>query len=145
MDGSKLDGWDWDDVSSFPQDHLISEIRDGYWSGGPRDLACWRNAMELVKTICAVTKAWPSDERYGLTSQVRRASVSVPANIAESHGRFGKRAFLHHLSIGSGSLREVETLLEVARDAEFLSDLDFSRLMTKVDQTRRPLKGLFGY
>jgi hypothetical protein len=83
MDGSKLDEWDWDDVSSFPQDHLISEIRDGYWSGGPRDLACWRNAMELVKTICAVTKAWPSDERYGLTSQVRRASVSVPANIAE--------------------------------------------------------------
>ena len=145
MDYSETDDSASEFVSNLPQEHLVAETRDGYWSGGPRDLACWRNAMDLVKAVYAVTKQWPADERFGLTSQVRRASVSVPANIAEGHGRFSKREFLHHLSIASGSLREVETLLEVARDAEFLTDLEFSQLMTRAEQTRRPLKGLFGY
>jgi four helix bundle protein len=142
MDGFELDSWE---ESSVPAEHLIEEPRDGYWSGGPRDLACWRNAMELVKSVYAVTKNWPPEERYDLTSQTRRAAVSVPANIAEGHGRFSKREFLHHLSIASGSLREVETLLEIARDAQYLPEGEWSRLVVQVEQTRRPLKGLFGY
>ncbi|MCO5220867.1 MAG: four helix bundle protein [Thermomicrobiales bacterium] len=101
--------------------------------------------MELTKAVYSSTKSWPADERYSLTSQVRRSVVSVPANIAEGHGRSGDREFLHHLSIASGSLREVETLLEVARDAEYLQDVQFGELMVMCEQTRRPLRGLIAY
>lgn len=145
MDPSEHEHWNEEEYSDLPSEHLVAETRSGYWSGGPRDLACWRNAMDLVKSVYSVTKKWPPDERYALTSQIRRSAVSVPANIAEGHGRFGKREFLHHLSIASGSLREVETLLEVARDADYLTDQEFSQLIMQVERTRRPLKGLFGY
>ena len=111
----------------------------------PRDIVAWRNAMELAKRIYVVTKDWPLEDRYGLTSQVRRSAVSVPANIAEGHGRASIREFLHHLSIANGSLREVETLLEIAWSANYLPETSFAALMVQCDQTRRPLRGLYGY
>jgi four helix bundle protein len=141
----EIEELNWDYSIRIPKEHHVAESRDGYWSGGPHELVAWRNAMELAKATYAAAKTWPTEERYGLTRQLRRAAVSVPANIAEGHGRFGRREFLHHLSIASGSLREVETLLEIARDAEYLSDADFSKLMTLCETTRRPLRGLFGY
>ncbi len=131
----------WEVPSSF----RISETGPAYLAGGPRDLVAWRNAMELVKRVYVVTKNWPSDEQYGLTSQIRRSAVSVPANIAEGHGRAGVREFLRHLSTAMGSLREVETLLEMAWGADYISESVFAELMTQCDQTRRPLRGLFGY
>lgn len=140
--------WDdsaWDESMILPEEHVIAESRDGYWSGGPRDLACWRNAMDLVRDVYTATKAWPIDERYALTNQIRRSAVSVPANIAEGHGRFSKKEFLHHLSIASGSLREVETLLEVAKDAGYISESEFLEFMIQAERARRPLRGLFGY
>lgn len=123
----------------------VSENSAAYHTGGPRDLVVWRNAMELTKRVYAETKHWPPEERYDLTSQVRRAAVSVPANIAEGHGRASRREFLHHLSIANGSLREVETLLEIARDATYLPEDAFAMLTAQCDQTRRPLRGLYGY
>lgn len=129
----------------IPGSFKISETGPAYLSGGPRDLVAWRNAMELVKKIYVITKSWPNDERYGLTSQIRRSAVSVPANIAEGHGRAGVREFLNHLSMAMGSLREVETLLEVAWGADYISEEVFAELMTQCDQTRRPLRGLYGY
>src|SRR5215218_5360990 len=129
----------------LPEQFKIEEGRPGYDSGGPRDLIAWRMAMNLVKAVYVDSRSWPSEERFALTSQVRRSAVSVPANIAEGHGRSGDREFLHHLSIASGSLRELETLLEVARDAEYISDYRFAALMVMCEQTRRPLRGLIAY
>lgn len=145
MTGTEGDYRTWEEISEIPQEFRINETRAIYQNGGPRDLIVWRNAMDLTRMVYGMTRSWPADERFGLTAQVRRAAVSVPANIAEGHGRFSKREFLHHLSIASGSLREVETLLEVARDADYLADDDFSQAMLRCEVTRRPLRGLFGY
>ena len=79
-----------------------------------RDLLIWQQAMDLVAEIYALTKTWPKDEVYGLTSQVRRASVSIPANIAEGYGRESRASYQNFLRIAQGSLKEVETLLQVA-------------------------------
>ncbi len=81
---------------------------------GYRQLRVWRRSMELVECIYALTKSWPDAERFGLISQIQRASVSIPANIAEGYGRSHRGDCLRHLSIASGSLMEVETLLTIA-------------------------------
>ena len=79
-----------------------------------RDLLIWQQSMDLVAETYALTKSWPKDEIYGLTSQTRRASVSVPANIAEGYGRESRASYLYLLRIAQGSLKELETLLQVA-------------------------------
>lgn len=79
-----------------------------------RDLLIWQQAMDLVAETYALTKTWPKDEVYGLTSQIRRASVSVPANIAEGYGRESRASYQNFLRIAQGSLKELETLLQVA-------------------------------
>jgi four helix bundle protein len=79
-----------------------------------RDLLIWQQAMDLVVETYALSKTWPKDEVYGLTSQVRRASVSVPANIAEGYGRESRASYQNFLRIAQGSLKEVETLLQIA-------------------------------
>lgn len=79
-----------------------------------RDLFVWQRAMELAEGAYGLARSMPSTERFGLTSQLLRAAVSVPANIAEGRSRTGRREFLHFLSIASGSLAETETLIELA-------------------------------
>jgi four helix bundle protein len=76
-----------------------------------QDLIVWQKAIAFVLDIYRISKRWPADEVYGLTNQVRRAAVSIPANVAEGNGRTGAKEFLHHLSIANGSLHEVETHL----------------------------------
>ena len=78
--------------------------------------------MELVVDLYRVTASFPEDERFGLTSQIRRAAVSVPANIAEGYGRRTPRSYSHFLRIAKGSINELETLLIVATELEFLED-----------------------
>lgn len=79
-----------------------------------RDLLVWQQAMELVTSIYQLTNNWPKEEIYGLTSQVRRAAVSVPANIAEGFGRENRGSYQQFLRIAQGSLKEVETHLLIA-------------------------------
>jgi four helix bundle protein len=75
------------------------------------DLIAWQKAMDLVQEVYLITKAFPKEELYGLSSQMRRLAISIPSNIAEGHCRNGRREFIHHLSIALGSLGEIETLM----------------------------------
>ncbi|WP_274630053.1 four helix bundle protein [Arvimicrobium flavum] len=83
-------------------------------SGSYQDLVVWQQAMDLTVTVYSTTKSWPKDELYGLTSQVRRAAASVPANIAEGYGREHRGSYLQFLRIAQGSLKELETHLLIA-------------------------------
>jgi four helix bundle protein len=76
-----------------------------------RSLDVWKRAMEMVEATYRLTGEWPMQERFGLISQIRRAAVSVPANIAEGYGRVHRGDYVRHLSIAQGSVAEVETLL----------------------------------
>ena len=80
-----------------------------------RSLKVWQESISLVESIYRLTAAFPKDERYGLTSQMRRAATSVPANIAEGAARTGTRELLHFLSIANGSLSDLDTHIEVAK------------------------------
>ncbi len=85
-----------------------------------RDLEVWSKSIDLVAQIYRASKAFPPDERFGLTSQVRRAAVSVPSNIAEGAARTTTGEYLQGLSVASGSLAEVETQIIVANRLEML-------------------------
>jgi four helix bundle protein len=86
-----------------------------------KDLLAWQKAMDLVELVYTATRHWPKEELYGLTSQVRRAAVSVPSNIAEGQGRTSVKEYQHHLSIAHGSLREVETQMMLAQRLDYLT------------------------
>jgi four helix bundle protein len=84
-----------------------------------RDLLVWQKAMQLTVTIYRLTQGFPREEIYGLTSQIRRAAVSVPSNIAEGQGRLNPAEFRQFLGIARGSICEVQTQLEIARTLQF--------------------------
>ncbi len=85
-----------------------------------RDLAVWQRGMDLVVDVYRVAAALPSEEKFGLTSQMRRAAVSIPANVAEGYGRTHRGDYVRHLSVARGSLTELETLMTIAVRVEFL-------------------------
>jgi len=84
------------------------------------DLLTWQKAMDLFEEIYRIKRDFPKEELYGLTSQIRRAAVSIPSNIAEGHCR-SRREFIHHLSIAQGSLSEVETQIEIAKRLRYIT------------------------
>ena len=86
-----------------------------------RDLIVWQKAMELVTLIYQLSKSFPKDELYGLTSQMRRSAVSIPANIAEGYGRKSTQDYLRFLHISMSSNYELQTLLEIACNLKYLS------------------------
>ncbi|HOW19678.1 MAG TPA: four helix bundle protein, partial [Phycisphaerae bacterium] len=79
-----------------------------------RDLEAWQRAIDLVEAVYVLTRGFPNAERFGLTSQTQRASVSIPSNIAEGYGRSHRGDYLHHLSMARGSLMELEIQLTIA-------------------------------
>ncbi|MCK0178789.1 four helix bundle protein [Flavobacteriaceae bacterium S0862] len=89
-----------------------------------KDLKVWQEAMDLVIVIYKVSESFPSQETYGLTSQLQRACVSIPSNIAEGAGRRGNKEFIRFLYIALGSLSEVETQLEIAYRLKYLNELE---------------------
>ena len=99
-----------------------------------KDLIVWQKAMELVKAVYALSKAFPVDERYALTDQLRRAVVSIPSNIAEGSGRASNADYGHFLSIARGSLYETMTQLQVAVDLGYIPALsqDLELLISEV-------------
>ena len=107
-----------------------------------RDLLVWQKAVDWVEVIYAATRAWPSDERYGLISQVRRAAVSVPSNIAEGCARRTTPDFLRFLSIARASLAEAETQLIIAQRLAYVEEVGLARLLEPADELSRMLSGL---
>jgi four helix bundle protein len=105
-----------------------------------RDLHAWRMSVALAKEIYLVTARFPTGERFGLVSQMRRAAVSVPSNIAEGSARRSRRQFAHFLEISLGSLAELETQLEIAHGLQLLQDS--AELEDSVMHVRRLLYGL---
>jgi four helix bundle protein len=112
------------------------------WTQGYQDLVAWQKAMELVTTVYRVTRSWPQEEQYGLTSQVRRAAVAIPSNLAEGHGRSGRREFAHHVSIAYGSLCELETQLLIAQRLDYSDAEATESLMNRIADVRRLTNGL---
>ena len=106
-----------------------------------RDLRVWQVGMELSISCYRLTKGFPSDERYGLISQIRRASVSVPANIAEGYGRGNPGDNHRHLSIAQGSLKELETLLELAVRLGYTSEA-VNRILAECDALGKMMREL---
>ena len=105
-----------------------------------RDLVAWQKAMQLAKAIYRATSRMPGSERFGLTLQIRRASISIPSNIAEGFGRQSRPDLLKFLRIARGSLNEVATQLELATDLSFLRpNPPLNALLREVD---RVLQGL---
>lgn len=107
-----------------------------------RDLNVWRSAMKLVESVYQLTEPFPAKEAYGLTSQVRRASVSVPSNIAEGHAREHLREYLHHLSIAQASLAEVDTQIEIGFRLGYLSAEAFETHRTHIESLGRQIRAL---
>jgi four helix bundle protein len=107
-----------------------------------RDLIVWQRAMDLVEAMYRLTQNFPREEIYGLTSQMRRAAVSVPANIAEGQGCGGKMEFSRFLWIAHGSLRELETHLFIALRLKLAAQDNINRLLEQASEVGRLLRGL---
>lgn len=108
-----------------------------------RDLEVWQCAMELVESVYRLVRRFPSTERYGLTSQLTRAAVSVPANIAEGHGRSTRKDYGHFVSIARGSVNEVETLILVAIRLGFVQQQDADPLLGLATRIGQMLSKLY--
>ena len=107
-----------------------------------RDLLVWQKAMDLARNVYNETSAFPQDELFGLRSQLRRAAVSVPSNIAEGHGRLSDKVFRVFLGQARGSLYEVETQLLLSADLGFLSPPKAQMLVNDCNEVGRILNGL---
>ncbi len=107
-----------------------------------RELRVWQQAMDLVEAVYSLTLDFPKQETYGLTSQVRRAAVSIPSNIAEGHTREHLKEYLHHLSMAQASLAEVETQLEIATRLKYLSSNRLRELMLEIGSLGKQLYAL---
>jgi four helix bundle protein len=111
-------------------------------SGTFEDLQAWRLAMDLVMEVYQQSQGWPKDERYGLISQIRRAAVSIPSNIAEGKGRASEREFIKFLDCARGSLYEVQTQLKIASRLAYLPANAASALGLQAAEVGRVLNGL---
>jgi four helix bundle protein len=108
-----------------------------------RDLDAWKQGMDLVEGVYKATKPFPAHELYGLTTQVRRAAVSIPSNIAEGHCRRSTKAFANHVSIALGSHGELETCIELSARLDFLRTAEATQLLACSNSVGRLLYGLY--
>ena len=107
-----------------------------------RDLRVWHAGMDLVEQIYLLTQTFPRQEIYGLTSQMQRAAVSIPSNIAEGHTRDHSKEYLHHLSMAQASLAELETQLEIATRLKYISPEQLKQILMSVTSLGRQLYAL---
>jgi four helix bundle protein len=104
-----------------------------------RNLIVWKRSVELATNIYGKTANFPKSELYGLTSQIRRSSVSISSNIAEGAGRRSEKSFANFLGISYGSACELETQLLIAKNLQYLKEDDFNTLLDKLNQIQKML------
>jgi four helix bundle protein len=121
---------------------LINPTREVTLMRPHHKLDAWNEAINLVVDVYKATESFPKEERYGLTSQIRRAAVSIPANIAEGAGRYSKREFAHFLSNAQGSASELETELLISSRLGYLNEKTHSALTVPLDRIGRLITGL---
>lgn len=107
-----------------------------------KDLKVWQEAMNLVTEIYKATKLFPREEIYGLTSQMRRAAVSIPSNIAEGHQRHTTPQFLQFLSIARGSLGELETQIMIAHRLDYINLIQHDQMLQQAQKVGNLMGGL---
>ena len=105
-------------------------------------LEAWSRSIDLVIDVYRSTDHFPKEERYGLTGQIRRAAVSIPANLAEGAGRHSQKEFAHFLSNSQGSASELETELIIANRLGFLDEASFAKLIGQLERIGRLITGL---
>ncbi|AZQ57372.1 four helix bundle protein [Maribacter sp. MJ134] len=109
-----------------------------------KELDIWVQSRKLVKTVYVLTKSFPKDEQFSLTSQIRRCVVSVPSNIAEGCGRQSNKETIHFLHIARGSLFELETQLILADDLNYISS-DLKTVLEEIERVKKLLNGFINY
>lgn len=110
-----------------------------------KDLDVWKLSIEFVTEIYVLTMRFPKEEQFGLTNQIRRASVSIPSNIAEGAGRRSDKEFLQFLYISMGSIQEIDTQLLISLNLNYLTKSEYEILLTKLDQISKMLSGLIKF
>ena len=105
-------------------------------------LEVWQEAIEFADFVYTVTRAFPADERFGLTNQMRRAAVSISSNLAEGSSRSSRPDFARFVEIATGSMYEVVSQATIGRRQEFLSEADFIRLYAACEKQGKMLSGL---
>jgi four helix bundle protein len=93
-----------------------------------RDLLIWQKSMILVTEVYQLTNSFPKEEIYGLSSQIRRSSISIPSNIAEGYGRDGNKDYLKFLNIAIASLFEMQTQLEISFNLKYITEIQFNKI-----------------
>jgi len=106
-----------------------------------KNLNIWKKSTDLVQNVYLITKSFPSDEKFGLTNQLRRASVSVPSNIAEGCGRKGNKELIQYCHISIGSLCEVETQLILSNKLNYISAQKLDTIINEVEELRKMIYG----
>lgn len=107
-----------------------------------KELLVWQKSIDFVTEIYKITETFPKDETFGLKSQIRRASVSVPSNIAEGNSRRSKPDYVQFLKISRGSCAEVETQLIISKNLNFLNEMDYLKLNEDIIEISKMLNGL---
>ncbi|MFG0250125.1 MAG: four helix bundle protein [Phycisphaeraceae bacterium JB051] len=105
------------------------------------DLVAWQKAYQLVLQVYKVTRSFPKDEQFGLTSQVRRAAISIPSNIAEGWGRGSRKEYIRFLEIARGSIYELDTQLRLAKDLGYLQQQNWE-VLNLAHEVSKILNGL---
>ena len=107
-----------------------------------QDLLAWKKSIDLVKPIYKLTSKFPKSEDFNLTSQIRRATISVSSNIAEGSSRKSKQEFIRFLNVSYGSLSEIESQLLVSKELEYLSDKELKEIFNKTSEIGKIINGL---
>jgi four helix bundle protein len=114
-------------------------------AGNHNDLIFWRRAMDLAQVVYRYTKSFPREETYDLAAQLGRASVSIPSNIAEGRGRYSSREMSQFLVHARGSLLELETQIEIARELEYIGNVQTEGLLDQCSEVGRLLNGMLNH
>ena len=109
-----------------------------------KDLKIWQKGMDLTKNVYVATSRFPIEERYGLISQIRRAAVSIPSNIAEGHSRKTSKDFKQFIAIAKGSLSELETQILISSQLNFVSDKEFKIIYENRKELEKMIASFYG-